>query len=102
MKRIFLFLLTNIAILAVLSISARILGIDSFLTGNGLNGEKPFFHPDNFTFGQPLRRSDLEAAVQSVPGVKGVEEIKLRVRRRLPALRREAAAPLHRPQPRAR
>jgi len=37
MKRIFLFLLTNIAVLAVLSISARILGIDRFLTGNGLN-----------------------------------------------------------------
>ncbi|MCI5218940.1 MAG: zinc metalloprotease HtpX, partial [Candidatus Electrothrix sp. LOE2] len=37
MKRIFLFLLTNIAVLTVLSISARILGIDRFLTGNGLN-----------------------------------------------------------------
>ncbi|MCI5158261.1 MAG: protease HtpX [Candidatus Electrothrix sp. AUS1_2] len=37
MKRIFLFLLTNIAVLAVLSVSARILGIDRFLTGNGLN-----------------------------------------------------------------
>ena len=33
MKRIFLFLLTNIAVLAVLSVSARILGIDRFLTG---------------------------------------------------------------------
>ncbi|WP_339136356.1 MAG: protease HtpX [Candidatus Electrothrix sp. GW3-4] len=37
MKRIFLFLLTNFAILVVLSISARILGIDRFLTSNGLN-----------------------------------------------------------------
>ncbi|MCI5131497.1 MAG: protease HtpX [Candidatus Electrothrix sp. EH2] len=37
MRRIMLFLLTNIAVLAVLSISARILGIDRFLTGNGLN-----------------------------------------------------------------
>ncbi|MDU9047558.1 MAG: protease HtpX [Candidatus Electrothrix sp. Rat3] len=37
MKRIFLFLLTNIGVLAVLSISARILGIDRFLTSNGLN-----------------------------------------------------------------
>jgi heat shock protein HtpX len=37
MKRIFLFLLTNLAILVVLSITARILGIDRFLTGNGLN-----------------------------------------------------------------
>jgi predicted phage baseplate assembly protein len=41
-----------------------------------------FFDPDNFTFGQPLRRSALEAAVQGVPGVKGVDEIRLRVRRR--------------------
>ncbi len=37
MQRTFLFLLTNIAVLAVLSISARILGIDRFLTSNGLN-----------------------------------------------------------------
>ena len=42
-----------------------------------------FFDPDNFTFGQPLRRSALEAAIQAAPGVKGVEEIKVRVRRRL-------------------
>lgn len=41
-----------------------------------------YFDPDNFTFGQPLRRSALEAAIQSVPGVKGVDKIKLRVRRR--------------------
>lgn len=40
-----------------------------------------FFSPNNFTFGQPLRRSALEAAIQCVPGVKGVEEIRLRVRR---------------------
>ncbi len=37
MKRIVLFLLTNIAVMLVLSISARILGIDRFLAGNGLN-----------------------------------------------------------------
>jgi len=41
-----------------------------------------FFDPDNFTFGQPLRRSALEAHIQATPGVKGVEEIRLRVRRR--------------------
>lgn len=35
--RVVLFLLTNIAVLLVLSISARILGIDRFLTSNGLN-----------------------------------------------------------------
>jgi heat shock protein HtpX len=37
MKRIVLFLLTNFAVLAVLSISARILGVDRFLTVNGLD-----------------------------------------------------------------
>ena len=38
--------------------------------------------PDNFTFGQPLSRSALEAAIQAVPGVKGVEKIRLRERAR--------------------
>ncbi|NTU67425.1 MAG: protease HtpX [Chlorobiaceae bacterium] len=37
MKRVVLFLLTNFAVLGVLSVSARILGIDRFLTGNGLD-----------------------------------------------------------------
>ncbi|GAB6040365.1 protease HtpX [Endothiovibrio diazotrophicus] len=37
MKRIVLFLATNLAILFVLSITARILGVDRFLTANGLN-----------------------------------------------------------------
>jgi hypothetical protein len=40
-----------------------------------------FFDPDNFTFGDPLRRSALEAAVQSTPGVHGVESILIRARR---------------------
>ncbi|MEE8523775.1 MAG: hypothetical protein V3T72_07565 [Thermoanaerobaculia bacterium] len=39
-----------------------------------------FFHPDRFTFGTPLRRASLEAAIQRVPGVRGVEEIRIRVR----------------------
>jgi len=37
MKRIVLFLLTNFAVIAVLSITARLLGIDHYLTANGLN-----------------------------------------------------------------
>ena len=37
MKRIALFLMTNLAIVLVLSISARILGVDRILTENGLN-----------------------------------------------------------------
>lgn len=37
MKRIFLFLATNIAVLAVMSIVLSVLGVDKFLTGSGLN-----------------------------------------------------------------
>ncbi len=37
MKRIFLFVLTNFAVMAVLMVTARILGVDRFLTANGLN-----------------------------------------------------------------
>ncbi|MGX9725764.1 MAG: protease HtpX [Candidatus Electronema sp. VV] len=37
MKRVVLFLLTNIAVMLVLSVSARILGVDRFLTAGGLN-----------------------------------------------------------------
>lgn len=41
------------------------------------------FAPDNYTFGQPLRRSRLEAAIAGVPGVRGIEDLRYRVRRRL-------------------
>jgi predicted phage baseplate assembly protein len=41
-----------------------------------------FFAPDNFTFGQPLERSVLEAVLQGVPGVAGVTSICFRVRGR--------------------
>ncbi len=41
-----------------------------------------FFRADNFTFGQPLQRSALEAAIQHAPGVAGVLCVKLRVRGR--------------------
>lgn len=37
MKRIVLFVLTNFAVMAVLMVTARILGVDRFLTTNGLN-----------------------------------------------------------------
>jgi hypothetical protein len=40
----------------------------------------PFFDPDDFTFGSPLYRAALEAAIQAVPGVLGVEDIRIRVR----------------------
>lgn len=37
MKRVVLFVLTNLAILVVLGVSTRVLGLDRFLTANGLN-----------------------------------------------------------------
>ncbi|MBS7349321.1 MAG: protease HtpX [Comamonas sp.] len=44
MKRIALFLLTNIAVVAVLGITASLLGVNRFLTANGLNlGNLLFF-----------------------------------------------------------
>lgn len=46
--------------------------LDALSEGNTLAGAKGFFHPDNFTFGQPLYLSRLYARVQEVPGVKAV------------------------------
>ena len=37
MKRIFLFILTNLAVMLVLSIVASLLGVNRYLTANGLN-----------------------------------------------------------------
>jgi len=45
-----------------------------------LFGESGFFSPDNFTFGDPLDRSELEAAIQDVPGVRAVKGMKIRRR----------------------
>jgi hypothetical protein len=36
------------------------------------DGRRGVFHPDNFTFGQPVYRSPLYAAAQAVPGVASV------------------------------
>lgn len=46
----------------------------------GLRPVVGFFAPDNFTFGTPLDRAKLEAAIQAVPGVRAVEEIYIRRR----------------------
>jgi predicted phage baseplate assembly protein len=43
-------------------------------------GRKGFFHPDHFSFGDPLELSALEAAAQAVPGVAGVIEVRYRRR----------------------
>ena len=42
--------------------------------------EIPFFSPENFTFGTALDRTALEACIQSLEGVKAVEEIRFRRR----------------------
>jgi hypothetical protein len=44
------------------------------------DGSRGFFHPDLFTFGLPLERSRLEAAIQEVPGVDGVVSVHYRRR----------------------
>jgi hypothetical protein len=54
--------------------------IEVLLGRKTLKPVKGFFDPDNFTFGTPLRRSALEAAIQEVPGVRGVEEMRIRAR----------------------
>jgi hypothetical protein len=46
----------------------------------GLHPLIGFFSPDQFTFGTPLDRSRLEAAIQAVPGVRAVETIRIRRR----------------------
>ena len=44
----------------------------------GLRPTPGFFDPDNFTFGTPLRRSALEAAIVGVEGVEAVTGIEIR------------------------
>lgn len=47
-------------------------------------GTGGFFFADHFTFGTPLERSQIEAAIQSVQGVAGVESIRYRRRTQSP------------------
>jgi hypothetical protein len=42
------------------------------------DGSAGFFYADAFTFGTPLYRSALEAAIQAVPGVNGVLDVEYR------------------------
>ena len=50
------------------------------LVGKGGNADDAYFDEDQFTFGTSLRRSDLEAVIQDVPGVKAVRNIQIRRR----------------------
>jgi hypothetical protein len=53
--------------------------LEALFGTRGLRPRPGFFDPDNFTFGTPLRRSALEAAIAAVEGVEAVTEIALRV-----------------------
>jgi hypothetical protein len=56
-------------------------GVITALGGAGCPiGATGFFFADRFTFGTPLYRSRLEAAIQNVPGVLGVYAITYRQR----------------------
>src|SRR5207248_11709302 len=64
--------------------------------GRGLlaDGSPAFFHPDQFTFGKPLERSRLEAAIQAAPGVAGVLSVLYRRRGVNPAFSELSELPL--------
>ena len=49
--------------------------LEALFGRKGLRPKPGFFDPDNFTFGTPLERSQLETAIQLVEGVKAVERI---------------------------
>jgi baseplate J-like protein len=49
-------------------------------TGTFPDGKLQYFHPERFTFGTPLERSALEAAVQEAAGVAGVISVQYRRR----------------------
>jgi hypothetical protein len=46
---------------------------EAFSTRRTADGGRGFFHPDNFTFGQPLFLSDVVATAMAVPGVAWVD-----------------------------
>ncbi len=52
----------------------------NLLSPTGPNAAKAFFAVSLFSFGQPLQRSALEAAIQAIPGVAGILCIHVRLR----------------------
>lgn len=50
---------------------------DAFGSGTRTDGTRGFFHPDRFTFGQPLFVSEIEEAAMTVPGVASVRVTRL-------------------------
>jgi hypothetical protein len=56
----------------------RVRVLEALFGRGGFRPRAGFFNPDNFSFGTPLRRSALEAAVVSVEGVEAVTSIQIR------------------------
>ncbi len=54
--------------------------LEALFGRRGLHPVIGFFSPDQFTFGTPLDRARLEAVIESVPGVRAVETIRIRRR----------------------
>ncbi|HEY3025644.1 MAG TPA: hypothetical protein VGJ55_05805 [Pyrinomonadaceae bacterium] len=54
--------------------------LEALFGRRGVRPKQGFFSPDQWTFGDPLERARLEAAIQAVPGVRAVEEIFIRRR----------------------
>lgn len=54
--------------------------LEALFGHRGVRPRPGFFSPDNWTFGTPLERARLEAAIQEVPGVRAVENIYIRRR----------------------
>jgi hypothetical protein len=54
--------------------------LEVLLGKKGASATPGFFSADNFTFGTPLVRSQLEAVIQATAGVRAVEAIALRRR----------------------
>ena len=54
--------------------------LEALFGRRGLQAHLGFFSPDKWTFGDPLYRAKLEAAIQGVPGVRAVERIHMRRR----------------------
>lgn len=58
--------------------------VTAALSPTGPGAAAAFFAVSKLSFGQPLQRSALEAAIQAIPGVAGVTCIEYRLRDRLP------------------
>jgi hypothetical protein len=56
----------------------RVRVMEALFGKGGIRPRPGFFDPDNFTFGTPLRRSALEAAIAAVEGVDAVTGIEIR------------------------